>query len=470
MAKKTSIKAPLPKSSAPGPVLCGVDFSPHSIEAAAVAAGIAAKRKRPLLLAHALDFPEFGLAQGIAGDVARDRKHQARKLARFLRQWDTPVETDILPGRPADVLCDQATAREGELVVVASVSKPATSRWFLGSVAERTAQRSAAPTLVVRNASPLVEWLRGKRRLRVLVSFSFTADAFAAARWARELASLGECEFIVAHVDWPFEEHARIGGATPSITGANPPDVQRVLERDTRVRAGQIFQKLPFRARVEPAWGRTGARLAEIAREEEADLVVVGSHQYRGFERLWHTSVSREILHDAQCNVAVVPMGAAAPSEHFAPAPIRKVLACTDFSDMGNWAVRQAYSLLASSGTVYLLHVRPGAGHSAVTVSRNQPGLPVEGRELASLRKKLQAWAPLDAGNRGVFSRVLIAENDNPATGICQAAEQLGVDAICLASHGRSGFGRAVLGSVAEEVMRRTRRTVVIVKDPEGAE
>lgn len=465
MARKILTKAPSPKSPAVGPILCGVDFSPHSIEAAEIAAGIAARLKRPLILTHALDFPELGSAREIANELARDRKQQARKLARSLKHWGAPVEAEVLPGRPGEVLFEEALDRKGQLVVVASMSRPAVSRWFLGSVAERTAERSAAPTLVIRDASPFLEWLRGKRTLKVVVSFSFSADAFAAARWARELAALGKCELVVAHVDWPFEEHARIGGATPSITGGNPPDVQRVLERDVRIRAGQIFHGIPFRVRVEPAWGRTGGRIAEIVREEGADLVVAGSHQYRGLGRWWHTSVSREILHDAQCSVAVVPMAAAAPPENLAPSPIRRVLACTDFSEMGNRAARQAYTLLGSAGTVYLLHVRPGAGRPPFIVNSRELVRSAQGRELASLMKKLHALTPLDGANRGIFSQVLVAENDNPAAGICQAAEQLGVDAICLASHGRSGLGRALLGSVAEEVMRKTSRMVVIVKD-----
>jgi nucleotide-binding universal stress UspA family protein len=44
------------------------------------------------------------------------------------------------------------------------------------------------------------------------------------------------------------------------------------------------------------------------------------------------------------------------------------------------------------------------------------------------------------------------------------AAERLDVDLVALGSHERSGFGRALLGSVAEEVARRSLRPVIIVR------
>ena len=47
---------------------------------------------------------------------------------------------------------------------------------------------------------------------------------------------------------------------------------------------------------------------------------------------------------------------------------------------------------------------------------------------------------------------------------IVQAAERLKVDAISLASHGRGGLARAVLGSVAEAVVHHSARPVLVVR------
>jgi nucleotide-binding universal stress UspA family protein len=58
---------------------------------------------------------------------------------------------------------------------------------------------------------------------------------------------------------------------------------------------------------VETAWGRADPVLLALAKETEADLIVLGTHQRHGFGRFWLGSVSRAVLRDATVNVVVVP-------------------------------------------------------------------------------------------------------------------------------------------------------------------
>lgn len=55
-----------------------------------------------------------------------------------------------------------------------------------------------------------------------------------------------------------------------------------------------------------------------------------------------------------------------------------------------------------------------------------------------------------------------------PSWAIVEAAQSRRVDLIVMSSHGRSGLGRLVLGSVAESVLRSTRIPVFLVR-AEGA-
>jgi nucleotide-binding universal stress UspA family protein len=57
----------------------------------------------------------------------------------------------------------------------------------------------------------------------------------------------------------------------------------------------------------------------------------------------------------------------------------------------------------------------------------------------------------------------------NPAEEIINAAEELDVDLIVMATHGRAGVPRLVLGSVAEYVIRGSDRPVLAVKPPTSA-
>jgi nucleotide-binding universal stress UspA family protein len=49
---------------------------------------------------------------------------------------------------------------------------------------------------------------------------------------------------------------------------------------------------------------------------------------------------------------------------------------------------------------------------------------------------------------------------------ICEIAKETGADLIALASHGRSGLGRMLLGSVAENVLRHAEVPVLVVRVP----
>jgi nucleotide-binding universal stress UspA family protein len=63
----------------------------------------------------------------------------------------------------------------------------------------------------------------------------------------------------------------------------------------------------------------------------------------------------------------------------------------------------------------------------------------------------------------------VIAKRGNPAAAILEAERELDPDVVVMATHGRSGLGHLVLGSVAEHVVRASRRPVLTVRARENA-
>jgi nucleotide-binding universal stress UspA family protein len=76
---------------------------------------------------------------------------------------------------------------------------------------------------------------------------------------------------------------------------------------------------------------------------------------------------------------------------------------------------------------------------------------------------RLRALVPKDAAAKGVVTDVQVLQEDNAWSGIWHAAGRLGADAICMATHGRSGLAEVVLGSQAREVLHRARQPVILV-------
>jgi nucleotide-binding universal stress UspA family protein len=65
---------------------------------------------------------------------------------------------------------------------------------------------------------------------------------------------------------------------------------------------------------------------------------------------------------------------------------------------------------------------------------------------------------------KGLRVRTRVALGGTPAEEILAAAKATGADLVAMATHGRSGVGRALLGSVAESVLRASRLPVLLIR------
>ncbi len=452
-------------------IICGTDFSENAQQAARAAAAIAKRLNAPVLLVHALDFPSYAAKSkaGVFRVVTTSRRKSLHQEAESNRKAGARVEVQMHTGCADEALAELAHQGPTRLVVVASLGRRGAGRWLLGSVSERTAERATVPTLVVRDAAPFEAWTSGKRPLKVFVAFNFTVTSEAALRWVKELQAIGPCDVVVGYVDWPPEQRARLGGAGALPLLGNPPDVQTVLERDARARVVNLLGEIPFRLRVEANWGRPDTRLAEMAKEEGSDLIVVGSHQYRGFERLWHTSVSRGLLHSAAMSVAVVPLSTPEKRGAGMAPPVRRVLVTTDFSELANHAIPHVYTLLRGGGTVHLAYVMHPQELPGGEILQGPPDRRFEARHAKHVQacaEKLRSLIPAEASASGVNTQVEVVEHRAVAEAIGQVAERLGADVICLGTHGGSGLSKALLGSVAQKVMAHSKRPLLVVRPP----
>jgi nucleotide-binding universal stress UspA family protein len=59
----------------------------------------------------------------------------------------------------------------------------------------------------------------------------------------------------------------------------------------------------------------------------------------------------------------------------------------------------------------------------------------------------------------------LLVKDGRPAAAICQTAADEKVDAIVIPTHGHSGLKHALLGSVAEKVVRQAPCSVLVVRE-----
>ncbi|MBI3270613.1 MAG: universal stress protein [Planctomycetes bacterium] len=453
------------------PILCGTDFSEGAADAHRAAASLARRLSESVVLAHAADLPA---AKTPPDPVRESLLERARVLLRDrandIRQSGLAVEEELLTGIPDEALLACADRVNARILVLSSLGRRSGAAWSLGSTADRVSQSSRRPILVVRGGDALEAWARGERSLRIIVGVDFSETADAAMRWVAELRKAGPCDVVAAHVCFQPAEHQRLGVPAPITLGRIHPDVEKVILRDLEARFGPLAGSGELRFVVRPGLGRTADVLVDLAAQEPADLLVVGTHQRKGIDRLWHGSVSHDVLNLSRLSVAVVPMPAVTASTTPPIPRLRSVLVPTDLSDVGNHAIPYAYSLLASAGTVFLLHVAESLHPASSAATRVHivptPDPKVTAQRASDISARLQTLVPPESKVRGIATRLEIVEGTDVTETICQVAERLGVDAICMGSHGRSGVSRLILGSVAQGVMTKSTRPLLVIRPP----
>lgn len=137
---------------------------------------------------------------------------------------------------------------------------------------------------------------------------------------------------------------------------------------------------------------------------------------------------------------------------------IRTIICPIDFSEPSKAAMQQALSLAERFGSsVEILH----------SVEVPHPSTPAiadglheyAAKELASIVKHLPKSGP------AVTSKVL---QGPPAASVVAHANETGANLIVLSTHGRSGFMAAMLGSVAERIVRTASCPVLTIPAEEA--
>jgi len=288
-------------------VVCGTDFSKTAGQAAEAAAAFAARLSEPLVLVHAVN--DSARAQ-LPAEVRASLNHFSQQClteeGRRLQAGGIEVREVFREGAPEGVLVDFARDEKTQLVVLSSLGRGAPSGWILGSVAEHVAQTSPVPTLIVRSAEPFAAWLGGKRSLRVFVGADFSVPSEAALRWVHWLQQLAPCEVVVAYLDQELALQS-VEGELSALARDVVAKTEAVQLRCFRQRVRALLGARRVRVRCENGWGRSDAHLLQLASEERADLIVVGTHQHQGPGRFGAPSTSRGVLHYAPMSVACVP-------------------------------------------------------------------------------------------------------------------------------------------------------------------
>jgi len=193
--------------------------------------------------------------------------------------------------------------------------------------------------------------------------------------------------------------------------------------------------------------------ILSYAEKQGMDLTVLGTHGRRGVRRAVLGSVAEEVVRRAPCPVVTVGSGAKPPEAM----EEGRLLVPVDFSDHQAQLLAHAREMARAYGMqVTLLHVvevdgqpaRDARSDADMLADRIWGGLTRRADELRA---------------DGVDASVEV-RNGPVAPEVLAVAEDVDADLLAVATHGRTGLDRMLVGSVAEEVLRRAPCPVCTVK------
>lgn len=147
---------------------------------------------------------------------------------------------------------------------------------------------------------------------------------------------------------------------------------------------------------------------------------------------------------------------------------IRSILLPTDFSECANYALSYASEFAREAkAAIICVHVIepvvPTVGYSGVTEPLPMADISEQLEE--SAERELPKIAQHEECTGLAVEEVIV--HGDAASEIVRVARERQVDLIVISSHGRTGLGRILFGSTAEQVVRHAPCPVLVVKPPQ---
>jgi hypothetical protein len=180
--------------------------------------------------------------------------------------------------------------------------------------------------------------------------------------------------------------------------------------------------------------------IMEEAKKHKAELIVMRRRGLEGLKKVLMGSTTAKVIAYSECNVLIVPKDAVMNTEY--------ILLATDGSKYSELAEREALAMSRSCHNILRRLV-------ALSVASGPDKLS-EAQAIAERVKQHAREMHLPAEALAVVGR--------PFEVIIKTATEMSVDIVVMGTHGRTGFDKIFLGSVAERVVGLAPCSVLIVK------
>jgi nucleotide-binding universal stress UspA family protein len=310
---------------------------------------------------------------------------------------------------------------------------------------------------------------------KILVPLDGSELAEQALPLALALARVSGAEVHLMHVFVPYAARADMPGASIDYT-----ELERKLEEQSteylRSVTASAAEQLPDRVIADPVRTRpirspysesvaVVDRLRRAVARLHPDLMVLATHARGGLGRAWLGSVADALIRRVNVPTLLVHPreGAPAPSK-----PFTHIVVPLDGSPLAEESIPIALRLAAlGNARITLLRVvipQIAVGHPSFVLQHNVEQLD---RYESQARAYLDSVADRFRGSAGAIDTE-VTLSDSPPRAVLEWSAEHGADLIAMSTHGRSGFRRFMLGSVADKVVRGADVPVLLTRPGDG--
>jgi len=280
-------------------VVVGFDES-HSSKAALVeASNRIRKHGGKLLMVHAVyfDTEEYGIApEQLEKRLKIGEKACIQSKAMISSEFGIEVQSLLCEGDPPDVILDIAHGKKADLIVLGTYGRRGMKRLLMGSVTSRIIVDAPTDVLVVKK--PCTECTG--EYVNILVPYDGSDFSKRAPTRACQIAKEDGSTVSVLYAIPRYEEMIDFF-KSDSIRKSLLHEADKIMAEAKEFAAQQGAMVKTFVAE-----GHASDRIVEITKEQNHDLIVMGSHGYRGVNKAIMGSTTERVILDASCPILIV--------------------------------------------------------------------------------------------------------------------------------------------------------------------
>jgi nucleotide-binding universal stress UspA family protein len=248
----------------------------------------------------------------------------------------------------------------------------------------------------------------------------------------------------------------------------SPVASERVLEQSLQIAIARM------KSRIRPPLWRTGKRpdvvvlagnparqiLDTIAREEP-DLLIVGPHDRRGVLDALEGRIAEKSVSARKCPVLVVQDGGSVSYQH-GSVPYRNILLALDVADGSGHALRTAERFVLKHGAqATVVHACESSHNAVLQGTVTEASLGSANDSLDEAAAAMRGFLQQESADSTRYE--LVVAEGNPVPTIMRAIGKHQPDLLVIGTRGDGRLRRAVLGSVASQLLQVAPCDVLIV-------